>query len=258
MIARLGRLRDERFAASVEAGEQYGGLHLGAGHGHVVVNAMQMAAANLERREIAVARLNFRAHLEERGDDALHGALLERGIAGNPGGEGLTAEDSGEQTDGGAGIFRVKGAPGAFQTSEAAARDLDGAAVHFHIRTERLHATERAVTIASGGKVAEFAGAFGKSGEHGVAMGDGFVAGKFERAGEGAGGMNGLFFHDAMSWIQFSTGRFVGAGRGDSRQQKYRRVPIRKVEEGSLDSAIQRATIRRGRKSRVASLGMTD
>jgi len=60
--------------------------------------------------------------------------------------------------------------------------------------------------------VAEFAGAFGKSGEHGVAMGNGFVTGKFERAGEGLGGMNCLFFHDAMSWIQFITREFGGAG----------------------------------------------
>ena len=52
------------------------------------------------------------------------------------------------------------------------------------------------MAIAGGGKVAEFAGAFGKSGEHGVAMGNGFIAGKFERAGEGFGGMNGDVFHD--------------------------------------------------------------
>jgi len=212
MIARLGGFRDLRFTAGVEAGEQDSGLHLSAGHGHLVVNAVKMAAANLERRKIAVARLNFRAHLEERGYDALHGALLKRGIAGNPGGEILPAEDSGEQADGGAGIFRVEGAPRAFQAAEAAAGDFDGATLHFHIRAERLHAAERAVTIARGGKVAEFAGAFGKSGEHGVAMRNGFVAGKFEGAGEGLGGMNGLVFHDAGSWIEFSTGRFVAAG----------------------------------------------
>src|SRR5208283_4539090 len=110
-----------------------------------------------ERGEIAVPRLNFRAHLEERGNDALHGALLEGGIAGNPGGEVLPAKDAGEQAYGGAGIFRVKSAPRAFQATQAAPGNFDGAALHFHIRAERLHAAQRAVTIARGGKVAKFA-----------------------------------------------------------------------------------------------------
>ena len=51
--------------------------------------------------------------------------------------------------------------------------------------SEGFHAAEGAVAIAGGGKIAEFAGAVGESGEHGVTVGDGFVAGKLERAREG-------------------------------------------------------------------------
>jgi hypothetical protein len=48
-----------------------------------------------------------------------------------------------------------------------------------------------------------------------------------------------------------------GTQRTQRRKEKARGRGKRKKEaEGSLDSAIRRATIRRGRKSRVASLGM--
>jgi hypothetical protein len=123
--------------------------------------ALEMAAANFERGEIAFAGLNFGAHLQKRSDDALHGAFLEGGIAGNSGGEVLAGEDSGEEADGGAGIFGVEGAPTAFQTAQAAAGDFDGGAVDLYIRAEGFHAAESAVAIAGGGEMAEFAGAVG-------------------------------------------------------------------------------------------------
>ena len=51
------------------------------------------------------------------------------------------------------------------------------------------------MAILGGCEIAEFAGAVGEGGEHGVAVGDGFVTGKFERAGEGFYGVNGFGFH---------------------------------------------------------------
>jgi len=52
------------------------------------------------------------------------------------------------------------------------------------------------VAIAGGGKIAKFAGAVGEGGEHGVAVGHGFVAGQFEAAGESVDGLDDFGFHD--------------------------------------------------------------
>jgi len=64
------------------------------------------------------------------------------------------------------------------------------------------------VAVAGSGEVAEFAGAVGKGGEHGVAVGDGFVAGEFEGAGEGFCGVDGFGFH---LQFDFSMSEICGA-----------------------------------------------
>ena len=46
--------------------------------------------------------------------------------------------------------------------------------------------------VGSGGEVGEAGDAFGDAGEHGVAVGDGFVAGKSDGALQGAGGADAL------------------------------------------------------------------
>ena len=55
VIARGGGFGDLRFAFGKEAGEENGGFYLGAGHGHFVMNGLEFAAADFERREIAFA-----------------------------------------------------------------------------------------------------------------------------------------------------------------------------------------------------------
>ena len=69
------------------------------------------------------------------------------------------------------------------------------------VRAERFHAAERAVAIARRGEIAQFAGAFGKSSDHGVAMRNGFIAGRFDTTRERADSVDDLFFHD---WILVS------------------------------------------------------
>jgi len=85
------------------------------------------------------------------------------------------------------------------------AGNFDGGAFDYDVGTEGFHAAKGAVAIVGGGEVAKFAGAVGEGGEHGVTVGDGFVAGKFERAGEGFGGVDGFGLH----WrFNFSMGSF--------------------------------------------------
>ena len=198
VVASFGGLGDLGDAVCIETGEQDGGLYLGAGHRHFVVNGSEFAAVDFKRGEIIVLGADIGAHLAERGNDALHGALLQRSIAGNFGGELLSAEDSGEEPDGGAGIFGVEGAPAGFEAVEAVTRNFDGGAFDLDVGAERFHAAEGAVAIVGRGEIAEFAGATGERGDHGVAVGYGFVAGKLDTTREGLDGVDDLFFHDGV------------------------------------------------------------
>ena len=58
-----------------------------------------------------------------------------------------------------------------------------------------LHARQRAVAIHGRRKVAQFAGAFGKPRQHGVAVRDGFVSRRLHAAGDRFGRLYGFFFH---------------------------------------------------------------
>jgi hypothetical protein len=51
------------------------------------------------------------------------------------------------------------------------------------------------VAIGGGGKMAQFAGALGKCRNHRVSVGDGFVAGRLDAAGESFGWMYRAFLH---------------------------------------------------------------
>ncbi len=108
VITGLCGLGDLCLSLRIQPGEKNGGLHLGAGHGHLVMDGAELAPVDFERGKIVVLGANVGAHLAKRGDNALHRAFLERSIPGNSGGEFLSAEDAGKQADGGAGIFRVE------------------------------------------------------------------------------------------------------------------------------------------------------
>ena len=57
------------------------------------------------------------------------------------------------------------------------------------------------MAIGGGGKMAQLAGAFGERGNHCVAMGDGFVAGRFDAAGQRFGWMYCAFLHAGiLAW----------------------------------------------------------
>jgi len=67
------------------------------------------------------------------------------------------------------------------------------------------------MAVAGGGEITQFAGAIGESGEHGVAVRNGFVAGRFDTARKGFNGVDDFFLHDWESWCQFSMrGNWVG------------------------------------------------
>ena len=76
VIARRGRLGHARRPVGVEAGQQNGALHLGAGGRRTVRDRPQSRAANHERR-VAVRGVDAGAHLFERLDHATHGSTRQ-------------------------------------------------------------------------------------------------------------------------------------------------------------------------------------
>ena len=203
VIAGAGRFGDAGFAFGKKSGEQNRGFYLRAGHGHFVLNAAQFAAANFERGKIFVARADLRAHFAQRSEDALHGAFVERVVAGNFAGEILPGKNAGEQANGGAGISGVEGAPTAFQSAQAVAGDANEIFFNFDFGAQGFHAAEGAVAVGGQREIGQFAGAFGDAREHGVAVGDGFVAWGDYAAGDDFGWMN-CFFAQGCSLESFS------------------------------------------------------
>jgi len=74
VVARGRGLGDRGDAFGVQAGEQDGGLHLGAGHRQRVVDAVQRSHGPYRDGRLAVGGEDIRAHLAQRLRDALHGA----------------------------------------------------------------------------------------------------------------------------------------------------------------------------------------
>ncbi len=183
VIARPRRFRHAGHAIRKKPREQNSGLYLRAGHRHVVVNGLEPGATDLQRREIIFASADVRAHFAKRADDALHGPLLERVIAGEPRGKLLSGENSRQKTHGGAGISGVERAPSAFQTTRPTASHSNGILVAFHFRAQRAHATQCAVAIGCRRKMAQFAGPFGERRQHRVTVRDGFISGQVQPAG---------------------------------------------------------------------------
>ena len=118
-----GRLHDAGLAFGGEAGQKDGAFDLCAGHGHLIGERCEGAALNNEGG-LAVATLGGEAgaHFGQRLDDAAHGALGERGVAGHPRANRVGGDDAREEAHRGAGVPAVDIAG---RLGETAARSLD-------------------------------------------------------------------------------------------------------------------------------------
>src|SRR3974377_2630860 len=104
------------------------------------MNGAELSAMDFERRKIVVPGANVCAHLPQWSDHAFHWPLLERGVSGNLGGEGLPAQNSAEQSDGRAGILGIQRAPTAFQSAQSSSRNFHRGLVHANIGAQGFHA----------------------------------------------------------------------------------------------------------------------
>src|SRR5215468_5576280 len=73
MVARAERLLDGSFAAGKQSCKQNSRFNLGAGHRHLVFNALKATAMNAKWRKVASSAADFCAHLAERSHYTIHG-----------------------------------------------------------------------------------------------------------------------------------------------------------------------------------------
>ena len=190
VVAGGRRLAHAGLAFGIEPGEQQARLHLGAGHGHVVGDALELlAAVDLQRRAAALGGVDPGAHQPQRVGHATHGALGQRGVADQFGIEGLARQQAGEQTHGGTGIAHVE-RPGrrlepvhadAVHGNAPLVRPFDG---HAHL-AKRLQGGEAVLPFQ---KALHFGHAFGQGAQHDRAMGDRLVARHANAPGHAATG----------------------------------------------------------------------
>ena len=165
-------------------------------------------------------RSSFAPICAERLADALHRAEGQGVVADEGEGVRVRGDEAGEHAHGRAGVAAVERG-GGLTEGAGDAGDLDDAGAAFagvdDGGAERLHAGEGRVRVGAGGEVGEARRALGQTGQHGVTVRDGLVAGNDERALHATGGSYDLDGHSATilakAWAGRRSGHWV-AGKG--------------------------------------------
>ena len=178
------RLAHHGVAIGIQAGQQHGGLHLGAGDLKRVVDARQLrASVDAQRRQAALLGIDARTHRGQRPGDAAHGAPGQGFVADQHAVEPLRGQQAGQQAHAGAGITAV-------QRALRGPQAIDAHAVHDAARGRRCfdpHAEPRE-DRRGGARVLAFEeavdrrGAIGQRSEHHRAMRHRLVAGDVQGA----------------------------------------------------------------------------
>ena len=108
VVAARRRLDHPRLALCQQAGEEQAGLDLGAGDRHLVGDAVQGRAADLERRQPILASAQVGAHLAQRHRDPVDRAAADRVVAvEGPDAALLPRQPTRQQPQQGAGVADV-------------------------------------------------------------------------------------------------------------------------------------------------------
>jgi hypothetical protein len=99
VIACRQRLFHPGLTLGEQAGQQYRGFHLRAGHRRPVFDGAQLPAANAQRC-MSVLRFNLRSHHPQGLHHAPHRTPRQRLVAHQLGGEFLSGEDAGQHAHG--------------------------------------------------------------------------------------------------------------------------------------------------------------
>ena len=137
----------------------------------------------------------------QRPHDALHRPAGERLVSEDPRGEGLGGQNSTEHSYGGARVAGVEIGGGRAQSVQSLSYDPHIRVVNLHIDAERAHAAQRGVAIGARGIVLNPRFSVRDGGDHRVSVGDGFVAGQGDGAGNRRSG-NNMLLHGNLEGLQ--------------------------------------------------------
>ena len=186
-----GRLVHGGAPPGQHAGQQHGALHLGAGHGQVVVDGAQGAALNLQRGAagLLAAGGDPGSHGGQRVDDAFHRAAAQRGIAEHAAAEGEGCQHTRHEAHAGAAVAAVDivggggglhARAGEGEVLPAIARGDGGA--------QLLHGAQGIDAVFAAQVVAHLHGAAAEGAENGHAVGDTLISRYGDSAAQSASG----------------------------------------------------------------------
>ena len=179
MIPRGGGLDHGGGAARVQASQQHGALHLGAGDLWTKVDPGERAAVDAQRRT-AVVVLHARPHALQRHRAAPHRPAPERGVAGDLAPERVPGQHAGEHPHRGAGVVGFEDVGWREGPAKAAAFELHPWTVTADVDAEAREAGEGGRAVAAGRVIVEPGAPAGEGAEEGVAMRDRLVAGNHD------------------------------------------------------------------------------
>ena len=183
VVATDARLRHPRRAVGEQPGEQQRRLQLRARHRQGVINAMQRAAMNNQRRRTRLAGGDFRAHQGERLGDAAHWPLHQRTVADQHTIKRLPGKHARKQTHTGAAVADIQRRDRRAQPVQPRTvnRHPPGAVVD-NLHPHRLKCAHGGETILAFKKTADLGRPLCQRTEHHCAVGNGLVARHAHRA----------------------------------------------------------------------------
>ncbi len=189
---RLG-LDDRRGAIGRQAGKQDTALHLGARHGWRILNAVQPATLNRERRQRRTPDPADRCpHGPERVDHPVHGAPPDRLVTIEHRRERQTGQHPGKQANARARVAHVQRPLGG---SQAATGDRHHPVDHLDTRTQGLHDGHRVGHIGTVAEARDLRRSVGQGRQHHHPVRNGLVAGHRQPAGQRPAGCDGKRGH---------------------------------------------------------------
>ena len=181
MIAGAQRLLHACFAFREKPRQQQGCLHLCAGHRHLILNRLEMAARNVKRRTPSFLRCDPCSHGLQRSNNPGHGPAGKRFISEQLAVKLLPCQDAAKHPHGRARIAAIQRRLGRLQLRALSLND-DGIVFPFPLHSQSLKAPQSTSAVGARGKIFQPRRAFCDRAQHGIAVGNRFVPGEAERA----------------------------------------------------------------------------
>ncbi len=169
------RLHHLRLPVGLEAGEEDGGLHLGAGHGELVGDPAEPPAPDPQGRVLPLPAGDLRPHAGEGLDDPPHGAAGEGIIAHQHRLEGPPREDPAQKPHGRPRVPTIQRSPGRGEALRARAPDHHHIPSGGYLHPQSPEAPGGALHIGGRGEALDLGLPLGQRSQEQGPVGDGFI-----------------------------------------------------------------------------------